>query len=402
MKATMFYMAEKYCNVLLISIFGFYIAKILEPDVFGVFSHVEAVVVILSIFSMQGVDQVIQRDIINDPNSAQKIISSAFFVKLTISFFVVFSVIVIALNSEGGLFYQALIPFSFLIIFRSLLFISSILICDNRYKEFSIYGIIVVGISFVMKMVIISNYNNITLIAILYVFDTLFLVVLYAFFYIKKYGIKPEIDLSYCKKLISEGSVLALSGGMIIIYTKVDQLFIAELLGNKELADYSIAIKFINLFILGSTVFSLAFTSRLNKRLDGYNKNVKQLIFSSLFFGVLLGLISFILSPLLIDFLYSNKFLASKFYVLWLSAVIPLSYLLANVGRVLVSENLTGVIFKRNFGALCINIILNYFLIPLFGVYGAIFATIISYFFSSFLYLVINTKSRTLLLGLLK
>ncbi len=402
MKVTFFYMVEKYYSVLLISIFGFYIAKVIEPETFGIISYVEAIVAILSIFSLQGVDQVIQRDIVNKTATIKTIISSSLFVKIAISV-----AIFIMVNIVSRFFFEsnvtlAIVPMSLLIVLRSLLFVSSPMIAKNRYILFTILGVTAASTSFVIKMVLVSRVNSLEILSLLYTLDLIFLVSLYLYVYYREYGFDFYIDYSYCRQMLKEAFVLALSGGMIIIYTKVDQVFIANMLGSKDLADYAISMKFINLFVLGSAVFSIAFTSKLNKKLKEYRKNVKNLIFSSLFFGIFLGVLSSLLFPALIDFFYSDKYIASKDYVVYLSILIPLSFILSNVGRVLVNEGQTDVIFKRNIGALIINVTLNFVLIPKMGVDGAIISTIISYFYSSILYLFLNSKSRVLLLRFIK
>jgi Na+-driven multidrug efflux pump len=63
-------------------------------------------------------------------------------------------------------------------------------------------------------------------------------------------------------------------------------------------------------------------------------------------------------------------------------------------GRWYVNENLILLSSIRHLLGVIVNIVLNYYWIPLFGIQGAAVATLISYFCSSYIFDLINKKSR--------
>ena len=58
------------------------------------------------------------------------------------------------------------------------------------------------------------------------------------------------------------------------------------------------------------------------------------------------------------------------------------------------SENLQKYSFYRTLAGAIINIILNYILIPKYGIYGAAFATLVSQAVASYLFNITNKKLR--------
>ncbi|MCT9037336.1 oligosaccharide flippase family protein [Enterobacter cloacae] len=62
---SVFYMFEKYANVVYLALFTFVMARVLNVEDFGIISNAEAIVAIISIFSFQGLEQLVQREIVN-------------------------------------------------------------------------------------------------------------------------------------------------------------------------------------------------------------------------------------------------------------------------------------------------------------------------------------------------
>jgi O-antigen/teichoic acid export membrane protein len=64
------------------------------------------------------------------------------------------------------------------------------------------------------------------------------------------------------------------------------------------------------------------------------------------------------------------------------------------IGRYLITENYTKISFLRTFMGGIVNVILNIILIPKYGINGAAIATLISYFISTFLIVLIPKTYR--------
>ncbi|ENB4074536.1 oligosaccharide flippase family protein, partial [Escherichia coli] len=74
-------MLEKYTNVVFLALFTFLMAKIISTEDFGVISNADAIIAIISIFSFQGLEQLVQREIVNEQKDEPNIIGAALLFK---------------------------------------------------------------------------------------------------------------------------------------------------------------------------------------------------------------------------------------------------------------------------------------------------------------------------------
>jgi O-antigen/teichoic acid export membrane protein len=80
----------------------------------------------------------------------------------------------------------------------------------------------------------------------------------------------------------------------------------------------------------------------------------------------------------LISTLFSDEYLQSGDVLKVYSVLLILSFFQSINNKILILHNLQGIIFKRAIFALTTNGILNYFLIPIYGIKGAAYSTVIS------------------------
>jgi O-antigen/teichoic acid export membrane protein len=118
-----------------------------------------------------------------------------------------------------------------------------------------------------------------------------------------------------------------------------------------------------------------------------------------LWMGILIALPITFLSNWIIKFFYGQAYLASTKVLLisiWSNMFV---FLGVASSQYLLTENYTHISFYRTFLGAISNVILNVFLIPLYGIDGAAFATVISYCISTFFIVLIpKTKKQAILM----
>lgn len=393
LSASIFYFLEKYINVFFIAILGFLLAKILTPNDFGMLNNAEAIIAILSIFSLQGIDQLIQRELTNKKKYINSIMYAALIIKLASIFLCTIFIMVFFIFKSDNNLIKLLTLLSPLILARGCIFFSSILIVENKYKSFFYIGIIIYTIFFILKIIFIFYLKDIYILAFLMSLEGITLSIIYYIYYRRQHSLSNKKLCFFIKQLFKEGIFLTLSSAMIIIYSKIDQIFIGSLLGYVELSQYALSSKILMLYIIPSTVFTMSYIHKLTKKNENYSKIAKDMLIKSIILGIILAIICAITTPWLIDFLYGNKFNEAKKYILLQSILIPLSFLLNTTGRILVIEKMSKFILYRNIIALSVNIIFGFLLIKYLGAYGAIIITIICYMLSSFIFILIDKKT---------
>lgn len=391
-------MAEKYTNVIFLAAYTFLMAKVISANDFGVISNADAIIAIISIFSFQGLEQLIQREIVKTQEDECYILGAAMLFKIPgMVFGLLLSVGWAFLFTSDKQLSLCVLILSGLIIARSLNFLSSPLITKNSYIKYTLIGMGTYFLFFVVKIIVLFFLPSLTIIAFVTVSENIFLVVLYYIYGSRTIKLFHSSAKKYLDIYMKEGFYLILSGAMVIIYTKTDQLYIAKFMSYSILADYAIALKFLMLYIIPSTIFTLSFVSKLNKNSINYNKTVRDMLLGSLVIGVVLGIICATTTPYLIGILYGNKYELAKEYIVGLSFVVPLCFILNSTGRFFVNEGMGKFVFYRNLLALIYNIVAGYFLIKYNGAWGGVIAICSSYAVSAFIAICCSNKTRNLM-----
>lgn len=246
-----------------------------------------------------------------------------------------------------------------------------------QYEALSkiIYSILLFGIAFFM----IWQDLGIKLIAQSYVYASLIAFILTLILVRKKFTkFWVNIDFNFWKKLLKRSKFLFIISLLWAIYYKIDIIVLGIMSSEISTGIYSLSYRFFEFFNLLIVLFSSSLFPLFSER--KITKNwVKDKIKEIFLLSILLYLFIFILisyTPVL-DKLFPNyhglgvnlKILFLGLIALYPSTIIN-DYLKANSREKIIAK---VVIF-----AACINIILNYALIPLFAHNGAAIATVVT------------------------
>ncbi|SQY33342.1 Polysaccharide biosynthesis protein [Escherichia coli] len=339
-----------------------------------------------------------QREIVNEQKDEPNIIGAALLFKIPGIILGLIIAWIWSMWIDDSRLSACILIFSGLIIARSLTFFSSSFIAKDKYLIFTLIGICTYVLFFFIKMFVLYYVPSLFYIAIVTVTENLFLIVLYYIYGCDKVSFTNKLVKKYIKVFYYEGFYLILSGAMVVIYTKTDQLYIAKFMSYTILANYAIALKFLMLYIVPSSIFTLSFVPKLNKNNKEYAKNVRVMLLGSLIFGVAFACICAMTTPFLIELMYGEKYNLAESYIIGLSLVIPFCFILNSTGRYFVNEGLGKIVFQRNLIALLYNIIGGYFLIKYGGAWGGVVAIVSSYAISALIVVFCGRKSRKVLL----
>lgn len=201
--------------------------------------------------------------------------------------------------------------------------------------------------------------------------------------------LKWRLDLQLLKKMILESWPLLFSALMVVIYMKIDQIMIKNMLGASENGIYSVAVRLSEIwyFIPGAIGTSL-FPSLVKARKENYELYMLRMqrfytLMVVLAVGIGIGMSLF--GEWLLVFAYGEEFRAS-------ASVLQLhiwSSIFVFIGVVsyywLIAENKQKQIFNFTVVGALFNVGLNIYLIPRYGIQGAAFATLVAQATASYL-----------------
>jgi O-antigen/teichoic acid export membrane protein len=188
----------------------------------------------------------------------------------------------------------------------------------------------------------------------------------------------------------------------IVVYMKVDQIMIGQMLGDSQVGTYAAAVRLIEIWyvvpgIIAVSVFP-ALTRAHASNPDNYFELLQDFFDLMVLIPTLLAILVSIFSSQLLLLTYGTEYIEARSTLLiyaWSS--IPV-FLLVATAQHLIITNSTRFAFLRNAGGMIINIGLNFALIPLWGIEGSAAASLMAYLSASMLANGLHPEMRKILI----
>jgi len=393
-KNTSWLFTEKIFRMVVGLFVGIWVARYLGPEKFGLFSYAQSFVGLFSAIATLGLNGIVVRELVKFPEKEKELLGTAFLLKV-FGAAITLCILAIAVNFTSNDNYTNMLIFiiSSAVIFQSFNIIDFYFQAKVMSKYVVFTNSFSLLLSSIVKIVLILNHAPIMAFAWVVVFDSLVLSIgyLYWYFKIKKEFLLSQImfDFELAKSLLKDSWPLIISGMAIMIYARIDQVMIKEMVDNNEVGQYSVAIRlieqfdFLSVLIVKSIAPSLTNAKKISQELY-FNRllNLYRLMF---FIFLVTFSFVFLFGKDIVLLLYGNAYsMAAGLFVLASFRTLYTNFGIAS-SQFITNENLFKYSMIFTIMGASINILLNYFLIPLYGAEGALVATIISFTFSIFI-----------------
>lgn len=386
---------------------GVWTARYLGPEQFGILTYAIAFIALFSPLATLGLDSIVVREILLNPRDTKAIMDNAFLLKLVGGMLAVVLTIGtikfvrpndsrmhwIAGIIAAGMIFQAFDTIDFW--FQSQL-----------QSKYTVYA--------KSAAFILANIGKVCLIIIhapliAFAWIALIEIVIGAAGIVTFYRLNGHMlwkwqgSLSRAKELLRNSWPLIFSGIVIMMYMKIDQIMLGEMIGDEAVGIYSSAVRlseawyFIPTAIVVSVFPGIIEAKRVSESL--YHEHLQKLYNIMTWIAISIAVPTTFFSNQIIDLLFGAKYYSAGTVLsihIWSGIFVFLGVASYNY---LLAENYTLISFFRTFLGAVVNIILNLVLIPLYGVNGAAIATLIAYFIATFSIVFIKkTRGQSLLM----
>lgn len=401
-KNTSWVFVEKILRMIVGIFVGIWVARYLGPEQFGLFSYAQSFVGLFLAISTLGLDDILVKEFLKSENRQNEIIGTAFCLKI-VGALLVLIILLFAVNfTSNDKFTNTLI----FIIASSTIF-QSFNVIDYYFQskvlsKYIVYAnIISLLISSLVKIFLILNNATLVSFAWVIVFDTIVLSLGFIYFYLKKIKLNIEIfsfKIEVAFLLLKDSWPLILSSMVISLYMRIDQVMIKEMLNNESVGYYAAAVRlsevwyFIPGAIVGSILPSIINAKKNNEEL--YYKRLQTLYDLMVWLALILSLPIIFLSDWIIDFFYGKDYHEASIVLSIHILTSIFVFLGVASGKWFIIENLQKLLLRRTLYGLFVNIVLNFILIPIYGIIGAAIATLFSQIISTYLSDLFSKETR--------
>ncbi|WP_412498676.1 flippase [Shewanella indica] len=373
-------------------VFFILLARFYPKEVIGEFTYSLTIIAVFSIFVGFGLNTSIVKYFSRGEVSSSALIK---FVIVVQTILALVSVCIIYFSYSNGFILTVL---SFSLLFKSSEIFKTYFDSKLNSKAYFKLELVLYSLMILLKVLLAFLMIDILYIALVLVLESFFILLLLYFVYRKdgKVSGYKLPDWETYKELILDSLPVLLTGSIFILLTKIDQIMVYNMLGVTDQAEYALASKlsegwyFIPLGIVTSYYAVLA--KNVNNEL--YYEYFSDACVKVNLVTIPVALFVSFFSVYIVSLIYGGEYInaASVLVVnIWNGVIIGLSSI---TFRHFILMNLRRYSLIRAMIGLILNVLLNYILIPLYGILGAAIATLTSQFIALFLSNLLWEKTR--------
>ena len=372
-----------------------WMANYLGEANYGKYNYGRAFLEFFVVIATLGFDSLIVRDMVKMPEMRGRLMGTSFGLRLVGGVLMLLTsyLVIVLLRPEDTLMHVIIVVFASAYLFKALDVIDLWFQAEvqSKYAVWARNGafLLITGVKIYLIM---SKAPLLAFVAAEVVMDALIVLGLWLMYRYTGESLRSwKFDWSLGKRLLREGAPLSLSTIMIVIYMKVDQVMIGEMIADndKSVGIYSMAAKFSEIFyfipmILGSSFFPALIKSKeLGDKV--YHDRFQSFFDLNSGIAMLISLPASLLAPVVFFWLFKGKYAGADamFAIhIWGSIFV---FLGVARNRYLINEGLLKESFWFTIAGAVVNVGLNLWLIPKYQGYGAALATLASYMVSGYL-----------------
>lgn len=390
---------EKVFRLVLSFLLTVLIARHLGAENLGIYSLALSYIVIISSILSLGLDEIVVKKLVDSKcgKHNDEVITSFVIIKggLTLASLLVMVCIAQLIQSDLALYVAIMIVG---LIFKVSSIIELYYISRTEGKVVSLCLLISNILSSLFKLYLLYVGYELFWFVFAYTFELLLMAVFILVYFFKNEKFRYHFSTRTIRELIDKGWPLMLSGVIISLYMKLDQLMIGYIMTSKDVGIYAAAAKLSEVwYFIPVVVMSSLFPTLIRyyeTNLSLFKVKMHQIFVSFAFLSISLSLVITYFADGLISVAYGADFNEAGEVLsvhVWASVFIFFNII---YGKWIVIENLQKSKIRLDLLSVIINVLLNIFLIPPYGVAGAAYATLLCYPLSLLLICIFDCRFR--------
>jgi len=390
---TSWLMGHRILSMIVALFVGVYVARYLGPERFGLLSYAGSFVGLFTALATLGLDGIMVRELVKTPDRRDELLGTAFWLKAggaILMWIGIAAAIPFTNNDTQTNILIVIIAFG--VIFQAFNVIDFNYQAEVKSKFVVYVHLVQLVVSSIAKLVLIWISAPLVWFACVFLLDAVVLAVGMTVMYLKNTGKVWYWKWRWqtAKILLKDSWPLILSGMVISIYMKIDQVMIKEMLGAEQVGHYAAAVRLSEAwYFIPMAITSSVFPAIINAKKQSealYYQRLQKLYDLMVWLAVAIALPTTFLAPWVIRVLYGEAFLPAAGVLsihIWAGVFVGLG---VACSKWFIVENYIKKNFYRTLFGMIINVVLNLILIPLYGIYGAAVATLLGQMAANLIY----------------
>lgn len=364
-----------------------FIARNLGPENYGQISYALSVVGLVGFLAPLGLDTIIFRELIKEPEKRARLLGTTFVLRIGAGILTAITAGVLAVTIAADDVSRILILIlagTFILTPFQVISFAFLARAESKYPTLvSILATIVLNI---LKVGVMLAGEGVIYLALVLLLEPVLYAVMYVYLYRTRFHDRLRDwvwEPTLARRLLADSLPIMFLSAFTVIYARIDQVFIKHFIDAEAVGIYDAAVRLTDLwnFIPGA-IASALFPAIVNAhRSDERVFEKRMLRISWLFIAIPVGISTCVmfLAPIVVPILYGPEFAATisvlQVYI-WSFVGTSLSIL---VHTYFTTMNKRLLLVFSALAPMTVNIICNLLWIPVYGILGAAYATVLSY-----------------------
>ncbi|MEN6482210.1 MAG: flippase [Anaerolineaceae bacterium] len=379
-----------------------WVARYLGPRQFGLLNFATAFVVLFGAISGLGLRGIVVRDIVNKPEQKYKTLGTSFGLQVIggLLAFLLIIYLISYLRPDDVLTKYIVAILGFTHIFKATevikyWFESQV---TSKFTVWVENGVLL-AIASIKVIMILSGSSIMAFVWAAFAEAALVALLLMVMYILKVAAITSwRPNISKGKELILDSWPLIMSGIAVVIYMKIDNIMLGQMIGDEAVGIYSVASRiseawyFVPMAIISSLFPSLIEAKKQSGK--AYYQRLQKVYDLMVLLGVAVALPMTFFSTEVISLFFGESYIPAGPILsvhVWATLFVCLGAASSNWFLI---ENRQMLSFQRTALGAAVNVGLNFLLIKKYGTIGAAYSTLVSYGFAGFIYDCLQKETR--------
>lgn len=379
----------KIISLLSVLVVAIIVARYLGQEQYGIMNYVVSFVAIFQVFADFGLDLIQVREESKAPELRDRIIGTVFALKVLFALLTLVAIVctVFLLEDDGRIR-------TYILIYSCSVLLNTTWVQRNHFTSIVWNEYVVkteitrtlVGVA--IKVIFVMLRLPLIWFIVSLVVDSLLLATGYTLSYTKKIDTirKWRFDRQLAIFFVRQSFPLLLSGAAIIVYNRIDQLMIGNLIDQSHLGVYSVAVRFVELLLFVPTIISQTISPMLvelrEQDVSKYETHSRAFMNVTVSVCIILALVTSLLSFPIVYLTFGSMYIGAASVLAVLSFRVIGDALSQTSGQMMIIEGIQQYAPIRNVIGCVMCVVLNLLLIPSYGIHGAAYAALITIFVS--------------------
>lgn len=259
-------------------------------------------------------------------------------------------------------------------------FFLNFLIATKNFLKFNIFMFVIPNLLFLLLLVFVSITKENQFFTILYYALSVAITVVIESFSVFKKHIKEEIDKLTSKQILQFSSPMMLSSLMLFLLNWTDVLMLGVMKSEEEVGIYNLAYKLASLSMLVIISMNVVLAPKISQlfksgKIEELHVTIKKSTRLILLLTTPIVLFLIVFSEFILS-LFGNNFTAGKTALIIISLGAMINVATGNVDQILNMTNHQDILKNITIFGFILNAILNFLLIPIYGINGSAMASL--------------------------